>query len=199
MKKRKEIQEGWIRVYSFVIPTMVTALYLLFSVCNFGIFIEQGNKENIDVESLLDGIITFVTIIMGIFGFLIPTLVSNKKDCGMIEFFLEHTDQKLFVRKLKMLVVSGMVTVLLCLVLFLENILKEWVFTFGMTFLVWFLLFFVCNAYRFIGLILSLLIFNRKTNDISIKNEVGKQVVGQMSEEERRKLQESLSRKNGTP
>ena len=199
MEKRKGIQEGWIRVYSFVIPTMVTALYLLFSVCDFGIFVEHGSEENINTESLLDGIITFVTIIMGIFGFLIPALVSNKKDCGMIEFFLEHTDQKLFVRKLKTLVISGMVTVLLCLVLFLENILKEWVITLGMALLVWFLLFFVCNAYRFIGLLLSLLIFNKKTNDTGTKNEAGKQIVGQMPEEESKKLRESLSGKNGTP
>lgn len=131
---------------------------------------------------------------MGIFGFLIPALVSNKKDCGMIEFFLEHTDQKFFVKKVKILIASGMITVLLCLFLFLENALKEWIFVLGMLSLVWFLLFFVCNAYRFIGLILSLLIFNKKINDTGIKNEAGKPVVDQMSEEESKKLKESLNK-----
>lgn len=194
MKKEKRIQEAWIRVYSFVIPTIVAALYFWLFVCNPESFIKYGSEESININSLLDGIIAFVTIIMGIFGFLIPALVSNKKDCGMIEFFLEHTDQKFFVKKVKILIASGMITVLLCLFLFLENALKEWIFVLGMLSLVWFLLFFVCNAYRFIGLILSLLIFNKKINDTGIKNEAGKPVVDQMSEEESKKLKESLNK-----
>ena len=136
MKKEKRIQEAWIRVYSFVIPTIVAALYFWLFVCNPESFIKYGSEESININSLLDGIIAFVTIIMGIFGFLIPALVSNKKDCGMIEFFLEHTDQKFFVKKVKILIASGMITVLLCLFLFLENALKEWIFVLGMLSLV---------------------------------------------------------------
>lgn len=199
MTKRKSIQEGWIRVYSFVIPTVVTVLYLTFFAFNLEVFVDYNSIENSNMENLLDGIITFVTIIMGIFGFLIPALVSNKKDGGMTEFFLEHTDQELFVRKLKLLVMSGMVTVLLCLILFLEDALKEWVFLSGTTLLIWFLLFFVCNAYRFIGLILSLLIFHRKTDDTGAKNEAGKQIVNHMPEEDSKRLQETLSGKDSTP
>lgn len=196
MKKRERIREVWTEIYPFVIPTFFTILYWILAIFKMKFFIQDGNTDNQNIEGLLNGVITFVTIIMGIFGFLIPALVSNKKDSGMIEFFLNKADQKRFVKKLKLLVMSGMITVLLCLGIFLESMFKKCTFVVEISFLIWFLLYFVCNAYRFIGLILSLLILSKKTNDTEIKNAAGKQVESPMSEEQIKKLNESLTKKN---
>lgn len=192
------MQDIWVNIYSYVIPTLFLALYIALEFCcGKGVF-QKNIADSENIGNMLNGTITFVTIIMSIFGFLIPALVSNKRDCGMVEFFLARADRKFFVARLKALVMSGMMTVLLCLLLFLNDVLGKKLFVLGIGLLIWFLLYFVCNAYRFIGLILSLLIYDRKGGGAGAANAAGKEVKDAMSDEEADKLNELLKeKKNG--
>ena len=159
MKKPSEVKTLWNEYYSVLIPAgLVAGLFLadkgqmidIMLICESGLFGE-----------MLASVITFMSIIISIFGFLIPSLISAKNDV-MVKYFIEHANMPVFVGKIKSVVLSGLLGIFLSVLLYLHNnlgsiflkvLLFSWI---GVA------LNFACNSYRFISIIISLLLMEKK-------------------------------------
>lgn len=173
--------DWWRARYAIIIPTICVAFLLLF--CRMLKIDASRILDSKNINGLLEALITFVTIIVGVFGFLLPALTSAQKEDSILSFFLRKVDKKLFRRKLKNTIISGFVVAFLCCFLFLYDILPpKLVIGLGVLTL-WILLFFICSAYRFIGIILSLLISGKDPESEASKKK---------REEELQKLNEKL-------
>ena len=162
------------QIYSYFIPTFLTIVYLVYL---FGIYKSNEKlplmQESENFEGMLETLVTFMSIILSVFGFLIPSFLSSKGESKAIQYFLTYADRKLFSAKLKNVVAIGLIDIFLTCVLFLKDIFSECVTNIVIGIWLWFLFFFMWNSYRFISIMINLLIaekeeFTKKAaNDVS--------------------------------
>ncbi|MDO4318307.1 MAG: hypothetical protein Q4C48_08905 [Lachnospiraceae bacterium] len=169
-----KVLDWWRARYAIIIPTICIVLLVL--LCWILKLDASRILESKNINGLLEALITFVTIIVGVFGFLLPILISNQKEDNIITLFLRHANVKLFRRKLKNTIISGFVVVFLCCLLFLHDVLQLKATIVLALLTLWILLFFICSAYRFIGIILSLVIsgknFESETSKVAREEEM---------------------------
>lgn len=177
------IEEKWKCMYAYIIPTSLVLSLIIMS--NMNVF-DMGQVCTMKLYSdMLTGVITFMSIILSIYGFLIPSLISAKND-AMVKYFIEHADMKTFTGRIKQIVLFGLLGILLSISLYYANMMKETIFIFFFCSWVWIISCFTCNAYRFISIIIELLL-NEK---ISSK----KKHVSDVTIEEINKLNDSLKK-----
>lgn len=142
--------------------------------------------ESENFTSMLEAIISFASLIIGVFGFLLPILITSKKEITLAKYFIDNIDKKAFSFNLRMIIVSGFIVVFISCILFLFDIFSEW-FKQGIILLwIWWLFYFVSNSYRFVSLIIRLF--------LEEKNEVKKEVWEPMDSDEEENLKESIRR-----
>lgn len=189
MKKRliaiyEYIMDFWRKSYSWFIPCFVTIVVIFVNhKYDFEILEICGNESFSD---MLGAIITSISIMISIFGFLIPSLISAKND-KMVKYFIENADMDEFVRKVKAVIRSGIVAILFSLILYINESLLPKILT--VLLYSWLIvgINFVCSSYRFISIIISLLLKEkREINSISCPN--------LMSEEREESLKNSLQK-----
>jgi len=179
----------WRSIYAYAIPTIVCIIYIIIymltlkEVLNYA-FITDSKY----FTSMLESIITFVSLILGVFGFLLPILITSKDSDAMIKCFINSIDKRAFSFNLKMVIVSGFTTVFLSCMLFFFDVYDEWFKTGMILIWIWFLFYFMSNAYRFISLLISLFLKEKKR--------LGKETKNRMSEEEEKELKEQIKRNN---
>lgn len=158
--KSKKIKALWDKTYSIVIPILSVAFLIL---TNYG-----QNFNIIDIckndlfGDMLTAIITSMSIVISIFGFLMPSLISAKED-KMVKYFIENADMNFFIRKIKGVIKAGILGILLSIVLYLGDDLLPNVLKILLYIWIGVGLNFVCNSYRFISIIISLLLLEKKT------------------------------------
>ena len=140
------------------------------------------NSKNFD--EMLKTVVTFMSIILSVFGFLIPSFLSGKGKGAMVSYFLENADKKLFAVKLKNVVAFGLIDIFLTCVLLIDDIFSEKLTTAVILIWMWILFYFLCSAYRFIGLIVNLIIMDKE----NLVQNIGKKI----PDEEKEKLDNKL-------
>ncbi len=162
VKNAKSIKSLWLKYYGLFIPIGFVLTLLIFHILKkISITIICANDLFSD---MLTALITCMSIIISIFGFLIPSLISAKND-KMVKYFIENADMNVFVKKIKSVIFSGLSGILLSVllylnanfsVLFLQILLFLWI---GI------IINFACNSYRFISIIISLLLTEKEDSE----------------------------------
>ena len=83
----------------------------------------------------------------------------------MVKYFIENADMEEFVKKVKSVIRSGMLGILLSIVLYMNENLFPHVRTFILYVWLGINVNFLCSSYRFIGIIISLLLNEKKDID----------------------------------
>ena len=95
MKKKKNSKVVWIWYsnYQWIIPMIVTALITGGA---YGLSVKPWSGEA--YSDMLTALITVQSIIISVFGILIPSLVSVKDEKGLVDYFYENADVEDFVK-----------------------------------------------------------------------------------------------------
>ena len=157
--KKENIVHIWDQNYSTLVPCFSIIFLAMIN------YIHQFNIidicKNSSFDDMLTAIITSMSIVISIFGFLLPSLISAKEE-KMVKYFLENADMRFFVKKIKGVIKSGIIGILLSIILYLYNDLLSQVLKVLLYIWIGVGLNFVCNSYRFISIIISL---NTMSND----------------------------------
>lgn len=183
--KREEIRYRWKQVYSYIVPTLITISYIIYLYAIYyykKAFPLMQNSRNFG--SMLEALVTFMSIILSVFGFLIPSFLSSKGTSSAIKYFMKYADMRVFSAKLKNIVGIGLVDTFFTCILFLKDIFSESVANVLICIWLWFLLFFMCNSYRFISIMINLL--------LAEKEEFMQKVADEVSDEERQQLNSAI-------
>ena len=149
----------WRKSYSWIIPCLaVVAKVYINHKYDFKITEICGNESFSD---MLAAIITSMSIIISIFGFLIPSLISAKND-KMVKYFIENADMDEFIKKVKSVIRSGIIGILFSIILYVNENLLPFVRTILLYSWIAVDINFVCSSYRFISIIISLLLKEKK-------------------------------------
>lgn len=159
---KEDFANTWNKTYTWLIPC-ITVLSVMGSNYLFDYKISDLCLDE-NFSDLLSAIITSMSIIISIFGFLMPSLVSAKSD-KMVKYFIENADMEEFVKKVKSVIRSGMLGILLSIVLYMNENLFPHVRTFILYVWLGINVNFLCSSYRFIGIIISLLLNEKKDID----------------------------------
>lgn len=164
MRKRfvsiyESIVDFWDKSYSWIIPGFtVIAVMVVNHKYDFKMSEICGNESFSD---MLGAIITSMSIIISIFGFLMPSLISAKND-KMVKYFIENADMDEFIKKIKAVIRSGMAGILFSIILYINECLLSFIRTALLYVWLGIGINFICSSYRFISIIVSLLLKERK-------------------------------------
>ena len=102
---RERVKEYWQKVYSIFIPILFILIILILEYSKkFSLILICDNDRFTD---MLTALITCMSIIISIFGFLIPSLISAKND-KMVKYFIENANMEVFVGKIKSIIDLGL-------------------------------------------------------------------------------------------
>lgn len=163
------MKEFWRKRYTFIIPTFFACLYAIMIYMNksmkFQIPLIQQSKN---VENMLEGYITFTSIILSVFGFLMPTYASSKTRTR--EYFQKHADMKLFSNSLRRVVVMGLFSVVLSCFIFLYDLMNLDIQNFCFIIWIWVILHFIFSAYRYISLLIRIIFTGKSAGNSGVVN-----------------------------
>ena len=169
MKKRSGLSVGermldwWRGVYSIVIPTVISGIYFILSILIFLRKIEWRYLwESVNYSDSLSVLVTFISIILSFFGILIPLLISGKSTSETIKYFFSVVDKKYFLNRIKIMIISGFLTILLLALLYFNDLYYDMVNLILSTGMLWVLLYFVASAYRLICIMLMMFLYEKK-------------------------------------
>ncbi len=181
----EKIKYRWKEIYAYVVPTFLTIAYLIYLFCIYKKWINcKALQDSKQFNDMLQTLVTFMSIILSVFGFLIPSFLSSKGESDALKYFTKYADMKLFAAKLKNIVAVGLVDIFITCILLLTDIMPRMVFNVLLIVWLWLLFFFMCSSYRFISLMISLLLTEKKNFVQKAGNTV--------SEETKRKLHEDI-------
>lgn len=185
MVNKEVLKYKWKEIYSYIIPTLLTILYLIYILL---IYKEKISgkliQESKYFHDMLEILVTFMSIILSVFGFLIPSFLSSKGESDTINYFLEYADMKLFAAKLKNVVAVGLVNIFVTSILLLTDIIPNNVINIVILFWLWMMFFFMCSSYRFISLMISLLMTQKK--------KIVQKTANKISDEEKEDLHKNI-------
>ena len=170
----------WYSHYALIIPMTIISI-LLFAEVKQKIQILQICKNSL-FSDMLTALITCMSIIISIFGFLITSLISAKNDT-MVKYFIENANMDVFVGKIKSVVLSGLSGILLSVLLYLSEDFGQEVLKIVIFLWIGIIFNFACNSYRFISIIISLLLSEKKkVNEKVCANEISEESVKEINE-----------------
>lgn len=185
-KNRLEIEEFLFSSYQWIIPAIVTII-----IAGIAMKLDIYPWEGEAYTDMLTALITFQSIIISVFGVLIPILITSKKEGTLAKYFFENADTGEFVKRIRRTIVSGILDILLLCALYSYDILPINIYIpIGITCL-FVLLYFMCGSYRYINIMLRLLIGNDKTYK-------GKMMKSKIQEEQREEMNRRLKKRAGT-
>lgn len=182
----EKIKYTWKKIYAHVLPTLFTIAYLIYLFCIYKGWINcKAIQDSKQFKDMLETLVTFMSIILSVFGFLIPSFLSSKGDSAAVKYFIKYADMKLFAAKLKNIVAVGLTDIFITCILLLTDIVPQIILNILLIIWLWLLFFFMCSSYRFISLMISLLLTEKKNFVQKAGNNV--------SEEVKRKLHQDIN------
>lgn len=167
----------WKQIYSYIIPSILTIAYIIYLLTIYCYEKELPLiQDSIHFDGMLEALVTFMSIILSVFGFLIPSFLSSKGESKAITYFLKYADVKVFSAKLKNVVAIGLIDTFFTCILFLKDIFSDSIANTLIGIWLWFLLFFMCNSYRFISIMINLLIEEKEEFVQKVANDVDEEV-----------------------
>lgn len=176
MNKWEKFRYKWIEVYSYVIPFVLVLLYIvyIYMITN-GVITGKLVQESRYFDKMLETLVTFMSIILSVFGFLIPSFLGGKGETETVNYFLKYADMKVFATKLKNVVAFGLIDIFLTCVLLIIDIIPETILNVVIVIWLWILFYFMCSSYRFISLMINLLVYEKKRFVQEATNKVSKE------------------------
>lgn len=177
----------WKKIYSHIIPSVLTLLYLIYLMygalkpCK--IVVIQSSEH---FDKMLETLVTFMSIILSVFGFLIPSFLGSKGDSETLKYFMKYADMKVFAAKLKNVVAVGLIDIFITSTLLLSDIIPNGYLDFIILIWLWMIFFFMCSSYRFISLMIALLLVEKENFVQKAANSI--------SEKEKNKLHSDIRR-----
>ncbi len=186
-EKIETIKYKWKEIYSYVIPSLSVVIYIGCLILRYKYGKEiKIIQESTRFEEMLKTVVTFMSIILSVFGFLIPSFLSGKGNNSLIKYFLKNADIKLFTVKLKSIVSFGLIDIFITCVLLIRDIMPEVLVNIIILVWLWILFFFMCSSYRFIGLIINLILCE--------KEDIVQKMGDKISEDEEKRLKSKIRR-----
>lgn len=181
----EEVKYKWKEVYSYVIPTILTILYMIYVIL-VEVQVVPGKLIQYSkyFHDMLEILVTFMSIILSVFGFLIPSFLSSKGESDTINYFLKYADMRLFAAKLKNVVAVGLTNIFMTSILLLTDIFSNYVIDVVIIVWLWMMFFFMCSSYRFISLMINLLMTQKK--------KVVQEIANKISDEEKEELHKNI-------
>lgn len=174
----EKLYDNWHFIISIVIDIVVIVIVKYYKI--------QFWKANY-YSDMLTAMITFVSIIISIFGVLMPTVFTGNNK--MADYFKRNADIAYFSKSVKYIVICGFGSIGCICLMYLYDVIPKSIFI-GVCILGTFsLCAFLLGAYRYLGIMLRLLIEDKKEYN-------GKGYKKQSSEQERRKLNDTLKKQN---
>lgn len=163
MDIKEKIKYKWKDIYSYIIPTVLVALYVVYvALIVSGKIDAKVIQESEKFDKMIEVLVTFMSIILSVFGFLIPSFLSGKGESETINYFLKLADMKLFATKLKNVVAFGLIDIFISSVLLLVDVIPDKALNLIIFIWLWVIFFFMCSSYRFISLMINLLLTDKK-------------------------------------
>ena len=168
-------KKNWPEILTYLIPTVGTVLLLIYNI--LAVYVENicAIPKSEGFEKMLETIVTFISIVLSVFGFLIPAFLSSKGSNLLIQYFLDSIDVRVFVKKLKNVVAIGLLDVLLTCILLMGDIFNSLVLNALIEVWLWFILYFMCVSYRFISILLSIMIAPKEDRKRGVINEASRE------------------------
>ena len=169
---KSKIRKNILESYSYGIPTVVLVFYVMYIA--FGVYGKAKWNWIGDSDGFKDmcALITqFSSIVLGVYGFFIPVVMS-KKD-SFTDYFWKHIDCDRFAKDVHKIILSGIIAVLISVFLTVSDIMSKPSVFVLVGILIWILIFYVCNTYRFLGIFIYLIVGNSilQTKDGSLEIE----------------------------
>ena len=154
----KKISEYWELYYHIFIPICMTMLGTI--VCwNKKIYLWSSNNYS----DMLGAVITFLSIVISIFGILIPTVFTNKTK--LVDFFVKNADTTYLVKDIKRVMASGISNILLVCLLYLQDIFPQKFYCMICVSCLFLFLYFLCGSYKYLSLLLRLVIETKEPHN----------------------------------
>lgn len=164
--------EKWRKTYEVIIPSILATAYLIYEIYALKHCSKILLQDSEHYEKMMETIVTFMSIILSVFGFLIPAFLSGKKESKSIEYFTVHSDMNLFSKKLKRIVSTGLIGIFMSCILLLVDIMPSIIVNSITVIWLWILFYFMCSSYRFISIFISLLLMKNNDEIRKVKNKV---------------------------
>lgn len=182
---KKKMINIWIMYYQIIIPIFITvsAIYL----CRkYKIYLWKAENYT----DMLTAVITFLSIIISVFGILIPTVFTNKKENYLLEYFINNIDVKYFMQSIKRVMASGIISIFLVCALYPFDVIPMCVYTKILAISFWVLIYFLCGSYKYLSIMLRLIIEEGERYQ-------GKTYTKQLNEKNRSDINSMLVKKYG--
>lgn len=175
----------WSQIYSNILPFMFIILYAAYLIINMYLKLNLPLIQDSQYfTTMLESLNVFMSVILSVFGFLIPSFLSSKGESKAVKYFIKHADIKVFTAKLKNIVSIGLIDTFFTCTLFLKDIFSNTTINIIVCIWLWFLFFFMCNSYRFISIMINLL--------LAEKEELVQKAANEVSAEEKENLDRSI-------
>lgn len=173
--KQAKKEKNWPEIISYIIPTAGMVILTVYNILTLHIDSLDVIQESVGFDKMLETIVTFISIVLSVFGFLIPAFLSSKGSSLLIQYFLESIDVRAFTKKLKNIVAIGLIDILFTCILLLNDIFSETVMNVLLEVWLWFVIYFMCVSYRFISILLSVMVGDKKEKRKEVINEASKE------------------------
>lgn len=158
-------KKNWIlNWYSYLIPTLICILYFIYVFLILSKTISLpwiGDSKGF--YEMCKSIAEFSTVILGIYGFFIPIVIG--KEDSLSRYYWKHIDRERFSKDMHRLVFSGLLTIILSSVLLIADIMNKVAVMVLFGILLWSVLFYLANTFRFIGIFIELILAKTVTTD----------------------------------
>jgi len=154
MMGRNNIQYIWERIYPHAIALCATIMLTKLS------FVPT---KSINVDSLIDGIVTLDSIIIGFIGAIIPIILSMKNESKLVKYVFDRDKDGLFKKYISETIGYGLIDVCVSLSIYTRDVianefilsLLEWLFLYAF-------ILFVLSTYRSMVCMLRLIFADDK-------------------------------------
>lgn len=125
--------------------------------------------DNADLKEVLNGIVTLDSIILGFLGAIIPVILSMKNESKFVKYVFQKDKQHLFVKYLKITVLTGIVNAVISLGMHLRGSMSDNVRKVVYYFWIFTTLLFVILTYRCMSHMITLVFRTDEENEDRLK------------------------------
>lgn len=162
----KEIKFRWMSLYPFILP--IVAVFVMKTLeTKYCFFIEMSK----DFSNLLSIIATFISVVIGLLGVLLTCLLSIRDSSDMIKYFFEEGQGEAFQKGIRTCIRTGLFSLVVTCILILQDILPVQIFSLVKDIWVIAVVYFSAMIYRFISILLNLVMNNEKSEESKKNNQ----------------------------
>ena len=156
------------------------------AICSLCRFLRIYIYKDDNYGSLLDGLITLSSLVIGFIGAVMPVLVSMKNESAFVKYIYQHDKEQLFMKYIKSALLLGILTVVSSLLMHIRSSIEPKIL--GLFYYVWvfFTTSFLSATYRSMSHMITIVFSNKDDAFHVTKNGSGREI----SEAEREAIHE---------